>query len=200
MKKIFTLLILILTLTANGQIVSFIRHGDTVYCYFPSTRDSIKVNHGVTIGGATWGGLAGNIGDQTDLQSLVSALLPKTTTSGVAASPTASGTQTITHGLGRVPTIIRIYGIGAFVNSTSATPTPFSMGTFNSSGNRCVYMTSNGTTAQASQTSTVFAVFLATSAGNTVSGVVGNLTSTSFDIVWTEVGTSAAQNFLWEAQ
>ncbi len=127
-------------------------------------------------------------------------LLLNTTTSGVAASPTASGTVTVTHGLGRVPTTIRIYGIGAFAASTSATPTPFSMGIWNSSGNRCVYMTSNGTTAQASQTSTTFAVFLATSAGNTVSGVIQNVTSTGFDIVWTEVGTSAAQNFMWEAQ
>lgn len=127
-------------------------------------------------------------------------LLPKVTTSGVAQSPTASSTTTVTHNLGRTPAIIRIYGIGAFANSTSATPTPFSMGIWNSSGNRCVYMTTAGTSAQASQTSTVFAVFLATSSGNNISGVIQNVTSTGFDIVWTETGTSAAQNFLWEAQ
>ncbi len=134
------------------------------------------------------------------LPIVTSTLLPNTTTSGVAASPTASSTETITHSLGRIPTVIRIYGIGAFASSTSATPTPFSMGTFTTSGNRCVYMTTAGTTAQASQTSTVFAVFLATSSGNTISGVIQNVTSTGFDIVWTETGTSAAQNYMWEAQ
>jgi hypothetical protein len=127
-------------------------------------------------------------------------LLPKTTTSGVAQSPTASGTQQITHSLGRTPTIIRIYGIGAFTNSTSATPTPFSMGVFTSSGNTCVYMTTAGTSAQASQTSTTFSVFLATTNGNTISGVIQNITATTFDIVWTETGTALAQNFIWEAQ
>lgn len=157
-----------------------------------------------------FGGTSGNATIQTaaaagtnvviTLPVVTSTLLPNTSTSGVATSPTASGTETITHNLGRVPTIIRIYGIGAFVNSTSATPTPFSMGVFNSTGNRCVYMTSNGTTAQASQTSTVFAVFLATSAGNTISGVINNVTSTGFDITWTETGTSAAQNYIWECQ
>lgn len=127
-------------------------------------------------------------------------LLPKTTTSGVSVTPTASGTTTVTHSLGRTPSTIRVYAIGAFVNSTSATPTPFSMGIWNSSGNRCVYMTSAGTSAQASQTSTIFSVFAATSSGNNISGVIQNVTSTSFDIVWTETGTSAAQNFIWEAQ
>lgn len=121
-------------------------------------------------------------------------------TSGVAASPTSSTTETITHSLGRSPQTIRIYGIGAFVSNAAATPTPFSMGTYTASGNRCVYMTSAGTSSQASQTSTTFAVFLATSSGNTISGVIQNITTTGFDIVWTETGTATAQNYLWEAQ
>ena len=121
-------------------------------------------------------------------------------TSGVAATATASGTQTITHNLGRTPTIIRIYSISNFTSSTSATPVPFSMGVFNSSGNRCVYMVINGTTSQASQTSTVFSVIMVTSAGNQITGVIGNVTNTSFDITWSETGTHTAGNFLWEAQ
>jgi hypothetical protein len=121
-------------------------------------------------------------------------------TCGVAASPTATQTDTITHGLGRIPTTIRIFGIGAFTNNASATPTPFSMGVYAGGSNRCVYMTTAGTSAQASQTSTAFTVFLATSSGNTISGVVQNLTSTTFDIAWTETGTAAAQNYVWEAQ
>lgn len=144
--------------------------------------------------------LSGTDGTTITFPSASSTLLPNTTTSGVSTSPTASGTVTVTHSLGRVPTTIRIYGIGAFTNSTSATPTPFSMGVWNSSGNRCVYMTTAGTAAQASQTSTTFAVFLATTSGNNISGVIQNVTSTGFDIVWTETGTALAQNFLWEAQ
>lgn len=131
---------------------------------------------------------------------VASTLLPNTTTSGVAATPTASGTVTVTHNLGRVPTIIRIYSISSFTSNAAATPVPFSMGTWNSTGNRCLYMTSNGTTTQVSQTSSVFAVFLATSAGNNISGVIQNVTSTGFDIVFTETGTHTNGNYLWEAQ
>ena len=35
---------------------------------------------------------------------------------------------------------------------------------------------------------------------NLVVGVTGNVTSTQFDIVWTETGTAAAQVYMWEAQ
>lgn len=127
-------------------------------------------------------------------------LLTNTTTSGVAATATASGTTTVTHGLGRVPTTIRIYSISSFTSNAAATPVPFSMGTWNSTGNRCLYMVINGTTTQVSQTSTAFSIIMVTSAGNQISGVIGNVTSTGFDIVWTESGTHTAGNYLWEAQ
>jgi len=131
---------------------------------------------------------------------LVVSAVAATSTSGVAATATASGTTTITHNLGRTPNIIRIYSISSFTSSTSATPVPFSTGTWNSTGNRCLYMVINGTTTQVSQTSSVFSIIMVTSAGNSISGVIGNVTNTSFDIVWTEVGTHTAGNFLWEAQ
>ena len=121
-------------------------------------------------------------------------------TSGVAATPTASGTVTVTHNLGRTPTIIRIYSISSFTSNAAATPVPFSTGTWNSTGNRCLYMVINGTTTQVSQTSTVFSIIMVTSAGNNITGVIGNVTPTSFDIVFTETGTHTAGNFLWEAQ
>lgn len=127
-------------------------------------------------------------------------IVPNTTTAGVAASPTASGTVTITHGLGRVPATIRIKSISSFTSNAAATPTPFSEGTFNSSGNRCLYMVINGTTTQVSQTSTVFSIIMVTSAGNNITGVIGNLTSSSFDIIFTEVGTHTAGSYLWECQ
>ena len=127
-------------------------------------------------------------------------LLPKTTTSGVAASPTASGTVTVTHNLGRTPNTIRIKSISSFTSNAAATPVPFSEGTWNSTGNRCLYMVINGTTTQVSQTSTVFSIIMVTSAGNQITGVIQNVTSTQFDIVFSETGTHTAGNYIWEAQ
>lgn len=125
-----------------------------------------------------------------------------TSTAGVGTSPTSSSTQTITHNLGRVPTIIRVYGYGTFTSNAAATATTSSMGVFNSSGNFCVYQRYGAaiTTTQAGLTSTTFAILLATGGGNFISGVIQNVTSTAFDLVWTESGTSTAQVYLWEAQ
>ncbi len=124
-----------------------------------------------------------------------------TATVGVANCPTASGTQTITHSLGRTPIIIEIYGVGRFTSNAAATPTPFSSGTWTSlSGNSCVYMPTIGTTTLDGASSTTFSVFMATSSGNTMSGVIGNVGSVSFDIVWSETGTAAALPFRWKAQ
>ncbi len=153
--------------------------------------------HTFTTGSSTFTGTAG----QTyTMPAVTSTLLANTTTSGVAASPTASTTVTVTHGLGRVPTTIRIKSISSFTSNAAATPVPFSEGTWNSTGNRCLYMVINGTTTQVSQTSTVFSIIMVTSAGNSISGVIGNVTSTGFDIVFTETGTHTAGNYLWEAQ
>ena len=123
-------------------------------------------------------------------------------TSGVGASPTSSSTQTITHNLGRVPKTIRIYGYGTFTSNAAATATTSSMGVYTSSGNTCVYQQYGAaiTTTQAGLSSTAFSILLATGGGNYISGVIQNVTSTQFDISWTETGTSTAQVFMWEAQ
>lgn len=133
---------------------------------------------------------------------VVPGYLPNTTTSGVGSSPTASSTTTVTHSLGRVPTTIRIYGYGTFTSNAAATATTSSMGVFTSSGNHCVYQRFGAaiTTTQAGLSSNAFAILLATGGGNFISGVIQNVTGTSFDIVWTETGTATAQVYLWEAQ
>lgn len=125
-----------------------------------------------------------------------------TSTSGIGSSPTASGTQTITHDLGRTPSVIRIYGYGTFTSNAAATATTSSMGVFSSSGNHCVYQRYGAaiTTTQAGLSSNTFAILLATGGGNFISGVIQNVGATSFDIVWTETGTTTAQVFLWECQ
>jgi hypothetical protein len=164
-----------------------------------------------------WGNITGTLSNQADLVTALSlkanlasptftgtpvvpGYLQNTTTSGVAASPTASSTVTITHNLGRVPTTIRIESVSSFTSNAAATPVPFSRGTWNSTGNRCLYMVINGTTTQVSQTSTVFAIIMVTSNGNRIEGVIQNVGATTFDIVFTETGTHTAGNYLWEAQ
>jgi hypothetical protein len=123
-------------------------------------------------------------------------------TAGVGTSPAATQTTTITHGLGKVPAIIRIYGYGTFTANSSATATTSSIGIWNSSGNRCVYQRFGATitATQAGLSSTTFAILLATGGGSYISGVIQNVTSTSFDIAWTETGTTTAQVYMWEAQ
>jgi len=123
-------------------------------------------------------------------------------TAGAGASPSATQTDTVTHGLGRVPTIIRIYGMSQFTSNASAVPTPFSIGIWDDSGNRCITQTYNTaaiTTTQAASTSTTYAINIQTGANSFVTGVIQNVGATSFDIAWTETGTSAAKVFMWEA-
>lgn len=127
-------------------------------------------------------------------------LLSNTSTAGVGATPTSSTTTAITHGLGRTPAMIRISGKSGFTSNAAATPTTSSEGIWNSSGNFCIYQSINGTTTIAAQTSSTFAIFLDTSVGNTISGVIGNVGATTFDIVWTETGTHTRGVYMWEAQ
>lgn len=123
-------------------------------------------------------------------------------TSGVGTTPTATQTDTITHDLGRTPIKIRIYGASQFTNNASATPTPFSIGTWTSSGNRCIYQPIGATITGgvSAATSTTFAIRVDSAAGAFLTGVIQNVTSTTFDIAWTETGNTAAEVYLWEAE
>ena len=121
-------------------------------------------------------------------------------TSGVGTSPTASSTTTITHGLGRAPVEIYIYGMSGFVANGSALPAVHSIGSFTSSGNTCVFQPYDAATITAAEpaaTSTTFAIRLDTGVGNFITGIIGNVTATQFDIVWTETGTATAQPYMW---
>ena len=124
-------------------------------------------------------------------------------TAGVATSPTASQTDAITHGLGKTPTIIRIWGVSGFVVNNSALPAVHSFGIWCSSGNRCIYQPYDPATitlAEPAATSTTFAIRLDTGVGNNMTGIIQNVGATTFDIAWTESGTHTAQPFMWEAQ
>lgn len=121
-------------------------------------------------------------------------------TSGVGNTPTSSSTVTVTHGLGRTPSIIRISAKSGFTSNAAATPTTSSEGCWDSSGNRCIYQGINGTTTIAAASSTTFAVFMDTSVGNNISGIIQNVGATTFDIVFTETGTHTRGVYMWQAQ
>ena len=146
------------------------------------------------------------VADASDLTATKSATMTQVNTfvmkatSGVGATPTATGTVTITHGLGRTPAIIRIYSKGGFTSNAAATPVTSSDGIWNSSGNRCIYQGINGTTTIAAASSTSFAIYMITSAGNLITGVIQNVGATTFDIAFTETGTHTLGVYMWEAQ
>jgi hypothetical protein len=62
------------------------------------------------------------------------------------------------------------------------------------------YNTAAITTTQAATTSSTYAINIQTGANAFVTGIIQNVTSTTFDIAWTETGTSAAKVYMWEAQ
>lgn len=146
------------------------------------------------------------VADASDLTATKSATMNEVqayimkSTAGVGATPTASGTVTITHNLGKTPTIIRILGKSGFTSNAAATPTTSSEGLWNASGNFCIYQSINGTTTIVAATSATFAIFMDTSVGNTISGVIQNVGATTFDIVFTETGTHTRGVYMWEAQ
>ena len=177
-------------------------------------------------GGVAWGGITGTLSAQTDLQSALDLKAPlispsfttpvlgtptsgtltnctgipaPTSTCGVGASPNSSSTQQITHGLGRTPVVIRIYGLGNKASGSSATNPADSFGIWNASGNANINRVQGASAGQSS--STAFAIKVGSGATAFCSGVIGNVGATTFDIVWTESGTSdTTPVYLWEAQ
>lgn len=139
------------------------------------------------------------------LQNPIANVVTMSSTSGVSAGPGSSSTQTITHGLGKTPSIIRIHGVG-FANAGASSSAPsVSNGTYNSSGNKCSYVTyTTGAVSGTPSSSSVYAIYLQTTAsgGGIGTGVIGNITSTTFDIVWTTSGSTVPNDttFIWEAQ
>lgn len=142
------------------------------------------------------------VATQKAVKAYADALLAVFTSSrsGVGTGPSTSSTQTITHNLGRTPVVIRIKGLGEFTAGGIGTSYSTSFGTYNATGNRCIYQTGT-TTSRDPLTSTTFAIFLDTdNGGTTATGVIQNVTSTTFDIVWTASGTlTTSAAFIWEA-
>lgn len=126
-----------------------------------------------------------------------------TSTSGVSVGPASSSTQTITHGLGRTPSIIRLNGISQYSYGTSGKG--YSNGIYNSSGNHCVYSKAWDNDTFTSSTYSIRLDYYASGGPLYMSstGIVQNVTATTFDIVWTNTGNSGdttGSSFIWEAQ
>lgn len=126
-----------------------------------------------------------------------------TPTSGTSGGPATSSTQTITHGLGRTPVVIRIYGLGRFGSSTNAFMGQVSMGIWTAASTKSVSVPGDGNGGtSANPTRDTNTVHLSDGNGASATGIVGNVGATSFDIVWSLSGSSLASTggFLWEAQ
>lgn len=126
---------------------------------------------------------------------LISPTTSHTSTSGVSDGPATTSTQTITHGLGRVPKIVRLTGYCPQAGGVST-------GVYDSSGNRRVnrIVAGGAITVQTDTTSAIRLYDDQATDGDAI-GVVQNLTATSFDIAWTvATGTAATCKFIWEAQ
>lgn len=134
-------------------------------------------------------------------------LLATTYTNGVTtrAGNTASGAQTIAHGLGKTPKKIRI--VVTKTNTTVGGPV-VSSGTYNGTTNSCVYMvgydTGNGNTqAQSGNSATQIAYVPQIQPGATGTQVaVATFDGTNITLTWTLTGTVNASdmNIMWEAE
>lgn len=110
----------------------------------------------------------------------------------------AGSTQTITHGLGKAPLIIRLSGLGSSIGTGRAS---VSNGTYSGGSQSSSHIASGSGVSPV--TSSSYAIYLDTgNPSNSSTGVIGNITSTSFDIVWTNSGSGATGNEVlgWETQ
>lgn len=116
-------------------------------------------------------------------------------TSNVSNGPSSSTTQTITHNLGKTPKIVRLTGYCPQAGGVST-------GLYDDSGNRAVNRTViGGTITVESSNSYAIKLYDDQATDGISTGVVGNLTSTQFDIVWTVTqGDTSTCKFIWEAE
>jgi hypothetical protein len=108
---------------------------------------------------------------------------------GFAALNTGS-TQIITHNLGTIPTKIKISTVSGQI-STGA----ISLGTYDGSGQNQVYLQ-----AGASSTSVGIIILVGDNGGNVEQATITNVTTTTFTLTYTKVGTGLTGSYLWEAE
>lgn len=123
---------------------------------------------------------------------------------GVNSFTGASATQTVTHNLTGIPKRIIINAYSSGNNSVSAVSvsTGSSNGFWDVSGQGCAYVAiSTNSVSATSNTQAVFVEAIASSGTSpTFHGIIGNVTSTSFDIVWTTNTGNGTVYFSWAAE
>ena len=152
----------------------------------------------------TDGTLAANSDAKVATQKAVKAYVGAysiSSTSGVSNGPASSTTQTVTHGLGKAPTIIRVTAYGDQASSANSSSYSSSTGVYNASGNSCVFIHQTASGAVTPTSSTTYAIKVGVGNSTTAAtGVIQNITSTTFDIVWTASADCSIARIIWEAQ
>jgi hypothetical protein len=118
------------------------------------------------------------------------------TASGAATFSGSSGTQTIAHGLGRTPQLVRI-----FANSTALSAGTIAVTSAGDSNNVCVYMGNSAAAVQAGSDGS-HAVNIICQTGGSAASYVATITldATNIYLAWTKTGSPNQVNFIWEAQ
>ena len=120
-----------------------------------------------------------------------------TASSGTSSYSGATGTQTIAHGLGKIPRLLRITAIVG--TASSAYSFPISTGVYDGTNNNSIEVVTNGGSGQYNlQTGStiVFTGSISTGAANY--SATATFDATNFYLAWTKVGSAAAVTFLWE--
>lgn len=118
-----------------------------------------------------------------------------TSRSGSSAGPAASATQTITHNLGKTPTFINIKVLGGNYGGGYTFP---SFGRYDAGGQLSIFYTRSAGTPNGTSSSATDGITILIGTATTATGVIGNITSTTFDIVWTASASAATAQFIWE--
>jgi hypothetical protein len=122
--------------------------------------------------------------------------------SGTSNYNSASGTQTIAHGLGTTPVSLTIYGY-IVVELTSNVPVPiFSIGTYDGTTNQCMYGAGFNGVYDSPQTSSSYCIISAPNIGSSAAYWEASATwdATNIYLAWTKVGSpSTAAYFMWTA-
>lgn len=120
---------------------------------------------------------------------------------GATTHSSASDTQTITHSLGRIPKRILINTSGG-AGSQASFNAGSSNGFWDANGQSCTFIGNDGTNHQVGNSTTQACVarYFATNAKDET-GIIGNVTATTFDIVWTSTGnTGGTTNISWSVE
>lgn len=112
---------------------------------------------------------------------------------------TASGAQTIAHGLGVTPKKIKITTVFGSVTSDQST----SFGTYNGTTNSCVYtnMTAIGNGGTYGNSNTQIAYIITSAAGSAQQTAVATFDSTNITLTWTKSNLPTGTAYImWEAE